>query len=30
VSVVPEVLDKPLDDLPVGRNPLLLCHTGGF
>jgi hypothetical protein len=30
VSVVPKVLDKLLDDLPVGRNPLLLCHAGGF
>jgi hypothetical protein len=22
------VLDKPLDDLPVGRHPLLLRHAG--
>jgi hypothetical protein len=26
VSVIPKVLDEPLDDLPIGRNPLLLCH----
>lgn len=30
VSEVPKVLDKTLDDLPVGRSPLLLYHAGGF
>jgi hypothetical protein len=30
MSDVPEVLDKPSDDLPIGRNPLLLRHAGRF
>jgi hypothetical protein len=30
VFVIPKVLDEPLDDLPIRRNPLLLCHAGGF
>jgi len=30
MSDVPEVLDKPPDDLPVGRNSLLLRHADRF